>query len=118
MRLLEWEALQFTEGELIDEERRRNSAGEAVKRILRRQALGFLSNEFEASQTLLAMLALTWFPVAFPQLTKFITGKTPSDETFVEDQREFLKNFAKAFEARASETSVEKSSANGSAKIE
>src|ERR1043166_4697356 len=72
VRLLEWEALQFTEGELIDEERRRNSAGEAVKRILRRQALGFLSNEFEASQTLLAMLALTWFPVAFPQLTKFI----------------------------------------------
>src|SRR4051794_2919179 len=33
VRLLEWEALQFAEGRLIDEERRRNSAKEAVKRI-------------------------------------------------------------------------------------
>ena len=88
VRLLEWEALQFAEGRLIDEERRRKSAGEAIKRILRRQSLGHLSDEFQATQILLAMLALTWFPVAFPQLTKLITGKVPSDEQFLEEQRE------------------------------
>lgn len=101
VRLLEWEALQFAEGRLIDEERRRNSAGEAVKRILRRQSIGHLTDEFSASQILLAMLALTWFPVAFPQLTRFITGKVPSDEVFLREQRDFLRRFAKAFEGSA-----------------
>src|SRR5437868_9639488 len=86
VRLLEWEALQFAEGRLIDEDRRRTSAGEAVKRILRRQSLGHLSDRFKAQQILLAMLALTWFPVAFPQLTKLITGKSPSDEEFLREQ--------------------------------
>jgi len=118
VRLLEWEALQSGEGPLIDEERRRNSADEAVKRIMRRQSLGYVSNEFEASQLLLAMLALTWFPVAFPQLTSFITGKTPSDESFVKEQRDFLKRFAKAFQGKISEELANTSSANGRAKTE
>lgn len=118
VRLLEWEALQFAEGRLIDEERRRSSAGEAVKRILRRQSLGHLSDEFEAPQLLLAMLALTWFPVAFPQLTKLITGKTPSNENFLREQRAFLKRFAEAFEAKAPEkNSAGNSNANGHARF-
>jgi TetR/AcrR family transcriptional regulator len=117
VRLLEWEALQFAEGRLIDEERRRNSAEEAVKRILRRQSRGHLTDEFEASQILLAMLALTWFPVAFPQLTKLITGKAPSDEGFLREQRDFLKRFAKAFEAKASINSAGRPGANGRAKF-
>jgi TetR/AcrR family transcriptional regulator len=118
VRLLEWEALQFAEGKLIDEDRRRASAGEAVQRILRRQSRGHLTNDFEAPQILLAMLALTWFPVAFPQLTKFITGKVPSDEAFVREQRNFLKRFAKAFEAKASMEAAGRPSANGHEKLE
>jgi hypothetical protein len=117
VRLLEWEALQFAEGRLIDEERRRNSAEEAVKRILRRQSKGHLTQEFEASQILLAMLALTWFPVAFPQLTKLITGKVSSDEEFLREQRDFLKRFAKAFEAKTIIKSAGNLSANGGAKF-
>jgi TetR/AcrR family transcriptional regulator len=117
VRLLEWEALQFAEGRLIDEERRQNSAREAVKRILRRQSGGHLSDEFEASQILLAMVALTWFPVAFPQLTKLITGKVPSDERFLREQRDFLKRFAKAFEAKTSINSAGRPCANGRAKF-
>jgi TetR/AcrR family transcriptional regulator len=117
VRLLEWEALQFAEGRLIDEERRRNSAEEAVKRILGRQSRGHLSHEFEASQILLAMLALTWFPVAFPQLTKLITGKGPSDGEFLREQRDFLKRFAKAFEAKTLDGSAGNPSANGHAKL-
>jgi len=63
------------------------------------------------------MLALTWFPVAFPQLTKLITGKVPSDEEFVREQRDFLKGFAKAFEAKSAIESAGSPSANGRAKI-
>ena len=117
VRLLEWEALQFAEGRLIDEDRRRSSP-EAVQRILSRQSRGHLSNEFEASQLLLAMLALTWFPVAFPQLTKLITGKVPSDQEFVRQQRDFLKRFARAFEAKPSIQTAGSPSANGHTKFE
>src|SRR5436190_14423656 len=58
IRLLEWEALQFVDNKsLIDEDRRRESAAEAVQRIVRRQKLGFLSEVFTAKETLLAMIS-------------------------------------------------------------
>src|SRR5436190_19536697 len=48
IRLLEWEALQFGEGRLIDEERRVDAAIQAVHRIERRQYRGHLSAEFSS----------------------------------------------------------------------
>ena len=97
IRLLEWEALQFPDKPLIDEARRRDSIAEAVGRVLRRQKLGHLTGEFEAKYLLLAMLGLTWFPVAFPQLTRLITGHAVTDPRFQSAQREFLRDFAAAF---------------------
>ena len=101
IRLLEWEALQFVEKRLIDEEKRRESAGRAVGRIRRRQSLGHLSGEFKAPHVLLAMISLTWFPLAFPQLTRLITGESVSEPRFRKGQREFLRKFANAFQGRA-----------------
>jgi AcrR family transcriptional regulator len=97
IRLLEWEALQFFEGRLIDEPKRRAAAGRAVERIRRRQRLGHLTNGFDAKRILLAMVALTWFPLAFPQLTRLITGQSVLDGRFRRDQRQFLGRFAAAF---------------------
>ncbi len=100
IRLLEWEALQFVEKRLIDEEKRRESAGRAVGRIRGRQSRGHLSRDFKAPHILLAMIALTWFPLAFPQLTRLITGESVSDVSFRKGQREFLRKFAGAFRGR------------------
>src|ERR1051326_268066 len=97
IRLLEWEALEFFEGRLIDEPKRRAAAGRAVERIRRRQRLGHLTNGFDAKRILLAMVALTWFPLAFPQLTRLITGQSVLDGRFRRDQRQFLGRFAAAF---------------------
>jgi len=97
IRLLEWEALQFGEGRLIDEERRLEAARQAVQRILRRQARGRLSADLDSRNMLLAMLALTWFPVAFPQLTRLITGVTASDPRFIRSHHKFLRHMATAF---------------------
>jgi len=97
IRLLEWEALQFGDGRLIDEERRALASSQAVRRILRRQTRGHLSSEFEPDCMLLAMVALTWFPVAFPQLTRLIAGKSVSDARFVRRQKDFLRRLAAAF---------------------
>src|SRR5436190_9858316 len=68
IRLLEWEALQFGEERLIDEERRAEASAESVRRVAHRQVKGHLSAEFDPKRLLLAMVALTWFPIAFPQL--------------------------------------------------
>ena len=100
IRLLEWEALQFVEENLIDGTRRREAAARAVERIQRRQTLGHLSAEFASPQVLLAMIALTWFPLAFPQLTRLITGQGVASGPFRDAQRKFLRRFACAFEGR------------------
>jgi hypothetical protein len=40
------------------------------------------------------MVALTWFPVAFPQLARLITGMASSDARFIRQQQKFLRRFA------------------------
>jgi AcrR family transcriptional regulator len=107
IRLLEWEALQFGEERLIDRERRLKAAEEAVSRIVRRQAAGHLSAELDSSRMLLAMVALTWFPIAFPQLTKLVTGKSVSDPDFVREQDNFLRKLAVIFRPSLSRTTSE-----------
>jgi TetR/AcrR family transcriptional regulator len=97
IRLLEWEALQFVDKPLIDEDHRRTASAEAVDRILRRQKLGFVTDAFTPNEILLAMISLTWFPVAFPQLTRLITGRSAFHGDFQTAQRDFLRRFAKAF---------------------
>jgi hypothetical protein len=42
----------------------------------------------------LSELALAIFPLAFPQLTRLVTGRLPSDPRFVEERREFLLRLA------------------------
>jgi TetR/AcrR family transcriptional regulator len=99
IRLLEWEALQFGEKRLIDETARSRATGAAVERIRRRQKGGHLTRELPAEHLLLAMLALTWFPLAFPQLTRLITGRAPSSAQFRGRYDAFLKKFARSFAA-------------------
>jgi len=110
IRLLEWEALQFLDKSLIDEERRGAATADAVARIARRQKLGFLDDTFSPEQILLAMVGLTWFPVAFPQLTRLVTGQSPFNQDFQTAQREFLRRFAQAF----SKNDHRKTAQNGS----
>ena len=97
VRLLEWEALQDADKKLIDGNSRRALAIRALGRIRQQQALGHLSGEFEPRHLLLAMRSLTMFPLAFPQLTRLITGRPVSDPHFQKKYAEFLKKFAAAF---------------------
>jgi AcrR family transcriptional regulator len=97
VRLMEWEALQFTGRKLIDERRRVKSAADAVQRIARRQKSGHLALDMDAGAMLLGMIALSWFPLAFPQLTRLITGCTAEDDAFVRKHRQFLEKVSVAF---------------------
>jgi len=112
IRLLEWEALQFGQKRLIDEPNRHRAIKAAVQRITSRQRRGHLSRHFDARQMLLAMTALTWFPLAFPQLTRLITGQTISHSRFRSEQRKCLEQIASAFAGRAPK-SFSKAGLNG-----
>jgi AcrR family transcriptional regulator len=102
VRLLEWEALQGGERKVIDEKQRRAAVERGLKRIQRRQARGQVSGEFDPRHVMQAMWSLTMFPVAFPQLTKFIMGRPVSDPRFQRERAEFLKKFAAAFQPAGS----------------
>jgi hypothetical protein len=97
IRLLEWEALQSDGQKVIDEKERLAFAAEWLKRLGQRQARKELSSEFDARHLALAMQSLTMFPMAFPQLTRHIMGRTIDDPKFQRAHAAFLEKFASAF---------------------
>jgi len=97
IRLLEWEALQSDGQKVIDETERLAGAGDWLKRLRQRQARGELSSDFDTRHLALAMQSLTMYPMAFPQLTRFIMGRTIDDPKFQRDHAAFLQKFAAAF---------------------
>jgi AcrR family transcriptional regulator len=94
IQLLQWEALQWGEKKVIDEERRQESVARAVERVRQQQAKGLLDPELDPGQLLLSMMALTAYPMAFPQLARLVTGLSVSDETFQKQREAFLRQFA------------------------
>src|SRR5215469_3475735 len=95
VQLLEWEALQWGDKKVIDEEQRLEVVAGALERLRRQQAAGLLDPELNAGQLLLSMMALTAYPMAFPQLARFATGLSVSDEAFQKQREEFLRKFAR-----------------------
>ena len=97
VRLFQWEALQGNWQKVIDEKERSEITERGLQRIKQRQARGQISTEFDPRHVMLTMRSLTMFPVAFPQLTRLITGKSVFDPKFQKERMEFLKKFAAAF---------------------
>jgi len=98
VRMLEWEALQSTGQKVIDEKERRAAAARGLERVRQRQARGQISSEFDPRHVVLAMRSLTMFPMAFPQLTEMIMGRSVFDPKFQRERAAFLKKFAVAFQ--------------------
>jgi TetR/AcrR family transcriptional regulator len=97
IRLLEWEALQSDGQKVIDEKERLALTADWVKRLRQRQTRKELSSEFDARHLALAMQSLTMYPMAFPQLTRFIMGMTVDNPKFQRAHAAFLEKFAVAF---------------------
>ena len=106
VQLLEWEALQWGEKKVIDEERRQESVGKAVERVRQQQAKGLLDPSLDPGQLLLSMMALTAYPVAFPQLARLVTGLSVSDEKFQKQREAFLRQFALLLQGKKANSST------------
>ena len=96
VRLMQWEALETGHGAVTREEDRQRAADWAVDEMRRRQASGVLDPALDPAQTLLSMLALTTFPVAFPQIARLLTGFDPTDPRFRAQRTEVLRAFARS----------------------
>jgi TetR/AcrR family transcriptional regulator len=96
VRLFQWEALQGNWQKVIDEKERIEFIDQGLQRIRQRQERGQISSEFDPRHVMLTLRSLTMFPVAFPQLTRLITGKSVFDPKFQQERSEFLKKFAAA----------------------
>jgi len=89
VRLLQWEAL--SDRKPIAEEERRKAWVEGTERIRDAQRAGLLHRDLDAEYLVLALMALTIFPQAFPQLVRMVTGARPSDAEFQQRQARFLR---------------------------
>ncbi|HWD94293.1 MAG TPA: TetR/AcrR family transcriptional regulator [Verrucomicrobiae bacterium] len=94
IQLLQWEALQWGEKKVIDEERRQENIARAIERVRQQQAKGMLDPDLDPGQLLLSMMAITAYPMAFPQLARLATGLSVSDEKFQKQREAFLRQFA------------------------
>jgi TetR/AcrR family transcriptional regulator len=97
VRLFQWEALQGDWQNVIDEKERLESTARGLGRIRQRQERGQISADLDPRHVMLTLRSISWFPVAFPQLTRLITGKSIFDPKFQKERVEFLKKFAAAF---------------------
>ena len=79
VRLAFWEA---AEGKIVDQGARRAAWERRVAKLAAEQRNGRLPQDLDASELTLAMLAIAWFPLAFPQYAKMITGREPGDLEF------------------------------------
>ena len=96
VRLLQWEALGEGDARVLLEGERRRAVSRGIDRLRDQQAGSLLSPDLEPRHLMLAMTALTTFPVAFSQITRLVTGRAPDDPAFERHWAMFLRRFAQS----------------------
>lgn len=100
VRLIQWEALEAGDRGLSREAERAQGFRWAIGKLRQRQAAGLVSAELPPAPTLLSMMALTMFPLAFPQITRLATGLEPVDPRFRKQWTAFLRGIADVWKPR------------------
>jgi TetR/AcrR family transcriptional regulator len=95
VRMLQWEALSLEPGEAaLDEQERRRFYDTTVAWARRAQRDGRFPSDLDPAFAMLALNALATFPLAFRQVTRFLTGEDPEDAGFQERWAQFLAQLA------------------------
>jgi len=92
VRLLEWEALDPKASRMIARSQRERSYDRAVGQFIAFQQRGLLPADLNPRFLLLWNMALTTFPLAFPQLTRLVSGVSPRDKRFQARWTAFLRS--------------------------
>lgn len=83
-------ALTVGEGQVVHEEERRQVIEGFVDEIRQRQAEGHIEAALNPASVRLMVFALNTCPRVFPQITRMITGHTPTDPAFEAEWTHFL----------------------------
>jgi AcrR family transcriptional regulator len=95
LRLLMWESLEGAKAP-AGEESRRHFWAESLARAAQNEAAGVWPDSGgKTGQALLCWLGAVMFPLAFPQLTRLITGREPDEAAFLSEREAFLRSWAK-----------------------
>jgi TetR/AcrR family transcriptional regulator len=106
VRLLEWEALGATDGQLVGEEERRAYFQRTFARLRRAQVNGRIPADLDLVHFQISMVALTVFPLAFPQMTRLATGLAPTDPCFRRKRVKFLRWLGERLAAESSGVAI------------
>ena len=82
LRLLLWESLAYGEGPVVAEHVRRGAMAKGCAQMRSAQKQGNMLPNMPAEHVTLALMAMSVFPWAFPQVTRMLTGTAPSDPAF------------------------------------
>ena len=82
LRLLLWESLAYGEGPVMAERVRRDAMAKSCAKMRDAQNEGNMLPDMPAEHVALALMGMSVFPWAFPQVTRMLTGTAPSDRTF------------------------------------
>jgi len=97
VRLLCWESLERDPDAALDDGERRAACEAWVAAVKAEQEAGRIAAGLDPAQLVLSELALTLFPAAFPQFTRWITGYDVDDPAFLSERQGFLRDFARRF---------------------
>jgi AcrR family transcriptional regulator len=101
IRLLMWEALQTSTDQPANEELRREFFRSLIDAVVAAQADGTIPGDLDPAQLVLSELLLVIGPLALPQLTRLVTGRSASDPSFLEARVEFLEHMERHLRAPA-----------------
>jgi AcrR family transcriptional regulator len=103
IRLIQWEALAAGEAAVIREAERRTSLQRTLEDLRARQRRGLVPGDLDVGHLLLTLLGVLTYPLAFPQVTRMVTGKSSADPAFRKQHTEFLRRFADTLVTRRPE---------------
>lgn len=91
VRMLEWEALDSsTAAKTVAAEERRGLFAKAMEKFGAAQRAGGIPADVDVRHLFISFIACAVFPLAFPQMTRLMTGLEPTDPRFRRSRREFL----------------------------
>lgn len=99
LRLMLWESLAYGEGPVMAERVRRERMEKSIERMRKSQSAGVMCSKLPPEHAILAMMAMSVFPWAFPQITRMLTGTAPSEKVFRDRYTEVLREVTRRMKA-------------------
>jgi TetR/AcrR family transcriptional regulator len=105
VRMLEWEALDSSSAtKTVAAEERRALFAKAMEKFGAAQRAGAIAADVDVRHLFISFIACAVFPLAFPQMTRLMTGFEPIDPRFRRARREFLQWLGRKLDGTPSHT--------------